>query len=77
MDGLAFRDLRQTGITELHEAGCTPRQIAAVSGHSHTTIVQMLDTYAPTRAADARAAFVRLDDYRQSNARLNVSNARR
>jgi integrase len=77
LDGLQFRDLRRTGITELHEAGCTPRQIAAVSGHSHATIVQMLDTYAPTRAADARAAFVRLDDYRESNAESNMSNARR
>jgi integrase len=42
---LQFKDFRRTAITNLAAAGCTVPEIASMSGHSHTSIQKMLDTY--------------------------------
>ena len=35
---LHFHDLRGTAVTLLSEAGCTPQQIATITGHSLKTV---------------------------------------
>ena len=48
---LHFHDLRGTAVTMLSEAGCSPQQIAAITGHSLKTVTVILDRYlARTRA---------------------------
>jgi integrase len=42
---LHFHDLRGTTITLLAEAGCTPQQIATITGHSLKTVHQILERY--------------------------------
>jgi integrase len=42
---LHFHDLRGTSITMLSEAGCTPQQIAPITGHSIKTITVIIDRY--------------------------------
>jgi integrase len=42
---LHFHDLRGTTVTLLSEAGCTPQQIATVTGHSLSTVSQILERY--------------------------------
>jgi integrase len=44
---LQARDLRRTAVCMLDDAGCSPSQIASVTGHSETSIVQMLTVYRP------------------------------
>jgi integrase len=59
--GLRFQDLRRTSIVRLGEAGCTPIEIAAVSGHSLETVSQILEVYLPRNSAMASAAIVKLE----------------
>ena len=48
---LHFHDLRGTAVTMLSEAGCSPQQIAAITGHSLKTVTVILERYlARTRA---------------------------
>lgn len=42
---LHFHDLRGTAITMLSEAGATPQEIAAITGHSLRNVSQILDKY--------------------------------
>lgn len=42
---LHFHDLRGTTVTLLSEAGCTPQQVATITGHSLKTVHQILDRY--------------------------------
>jgi len=42
---LHFHDLRGTAVTMLAESGCTPPQIAAITGHSLRTVSSILDRY--------------------------------
>ena len=42
---LHFHDLRGTAITKLSEAGCTPQEIASISGHSLEYIGNILSKY--------------------------------
>ena len=42
---LHFHDLRGTTVTLLSEAGCTPQQVAAITGHSLKTVHQILERY--------------------------------
>jgi integrase len=42
---LHFHDLRGTTVTLLSEAGCTPQQIATITGHSLKTVFQILERY--------------------------------
>jgi integrase len=42
---LHFHDLRGTTVTLLSEAGCTPQQVATITGHSLNTVHQILERY--------------------------------
>jgi DNA-binding CsgD family transcriptional regulator len=42
---LHFHDLRGTTVTLLSVAGCTPQQIATITGHSLRTVNQILERY--------------------------------
>jgi integrase len=58
LSDLHFHDLRGTAITMLSEAGCTPQQIAPITGHSLKTIAVILDRYlARTRGLADQAIF--------------------
>ena len=53
-----FHDLRGTAVTLLSEAGCTPQQIATITGHSLKTVHQILERYlARTRGLAEQAIF--------------------
>ena len=55
---LHFHDLRGTAVTLLSEAGCTPQQIATITGHSLKTVHQILERYlARTRGLAEQAIF--------------------
>lgn len=52
-----FRDLRDTGVTRLADAGCTVPEICAMTGHSLDTVTQILAHYlAQTETQAASAA---------------------
>jgi integrase len=53
---LHFHDLRGTAVTLLSESGCTPQQIATITGHSLKTVYRILERYlARTRALAEQA----------------------
>jgi integrase len=55
---LHFHDLRGTAVTLLSEAGCTPQQIATITGHSLKTVHLILERYlARTRGLAEQAIF--------------------
>jgi integrase len=55
---LHFHDLRGTAVTMLSEAGCTPQQVATITGHSLRTVSTILDRYlARTRGLAEQAIF--------------------
>ena len=51
---LQFMYLRHTAVTRLAEAGCTPQDIAGVTGHSLQAIDQIIDIYLVRTAKLAR-----------------------
>lgn len=55
---LHFHDLRGTAVTLLSEAGCTPQQIATITGHSLKNVHKILERYlARTRGLAEQAIF--------------------
>jgi integrase len=55
---LHFHDLRGTAVTLLSESGCTPQQIATITGHSLKTVYRILERYlARTRGLAEQAIF--------------------
>src|SRR5947208_12096146 len=55
---LHYHDLRGTAVTLLSEAGCTPQQIATITGHSLKTVYRILERYlARTRGLAEQAIF--------------------
>jgi integrase len=55
---LHFHDLRGTAVTLLSEAGCTPQQVATITGHSLKTVYRILERYlARTRGLAEQAIF--------------------
>jgi integrase len=56
--GLHFHDLRGTAVTMLSEAGCTPQQIATITGHSLVSVTTILDKYLARTRALAEQAIV-------------------
>ena len=55
---LHYHDLRGTAVTLLSEAGCTPQQIATITGHSLKTVHWILERYlARTRGLAEQAIF--------------------
>jgi len=55
---LHFHDLRGTTVTLLSESGCTPQQIATITGHSLKSVHRILERYlARTRGLAEQAIF--------------------
>ena len=65
IEGLQFRDLRRTAMVRLAEAGATPIQISAISGHSIDRTERILEVYIPRNRQMAKAAVVLLDQHRK------------
>lgn len=61
IEGLHFHDLRGTAITRLSEAGCTPQEIATISGHSLQSVSHILDAYSARTLTLARSAVDKLE----------------
>lgn len=61
IDDLHFHDLRGTAITMLSEAGCTPQEIAAITGHSLRNVSAILDKYLARTRALAENAIAKLE----------------
>ena len=61
IEGLHFHDLRGTAVTMLSEAGCTPQEIAAITGHSLRHVSQILDRYLARTRELAENAICKLD----------------
>jgi integrase len=58
---LHFHDLRGTAITMLAEAGCTPFEIAAITGHTFKHVTHILETYLSRTRHLADAAIIKLE----------------
>lgn len=63
---LRFNDLRGTAVTMLAEAGCTPSEMAAITGHSLKTASIILDRYQARTAHLADSAIARLENARRT-----------
>jgi integrase len=63
-DDLWFEDLRRTAVVQLAEAGLTESEIAAFTGHSPTSVAQMMKIYRPTNIKMAEHGMVKLLKYR-------------
>lgn len=59
--GKTFHDLRGTAVTRLAEAGCSPAEIATITGHSMKDIGAMLDRYMKRTGKLAFAAIAKLE----------------
>lgn len=59
--GLTFHDLRGTAVTRLSEAGCTPQEIATITGHSLRDVAAILDKYCARTKTIAVAAIAKLE----------------
>ena len=44
-EDLGFHDLRGTAVTMMSEAGCTPREIATITGHTLPSVTRILQVY--------------------------------
>lgn len=62
---LQFIDLRRTAVVHLGRAGATVPEIAALTGHSETTVHELLRVYLPRDRAVADAAITKLEAYRE------------
>ena len=63
-----FKDTRDTAVTNLAEAGCTPFEIAGITGHSLRTVDDILKHYfAPTRTV-ADNAMAKLEAHHRAAA---------
>ncbi|MCJ2112928.1 tyrosine-type recombinase/integrase [Methylobacterium sp. E-025] len=60
-DDLHFHDLRGTAVTMLSEAGCTPQEIATITGHTLASVNKILEVYLARTKALAQSAIVKLD----------------
>lgn len=55
-EDLQARDLRRTAMIRMSEAGATPQEVAAVSGHTIDETMAILEVYIPRTAEMARSA---------------------
>ena len=60
LNELQFRDLRRTAAVRLSEAGATPQEVAAITGHTIDQTTKILETYIPRTQAMADAAIAKL-----------------
>lgn len=63
-ENLQRRDLRRTAVTRLYEAGCTMRQVAAITGHTEKSVATIIETYTVTTYPMAQEAIRKLEEYR-------------
>jgi integrase len=61
IEGLTFHDLRGTAVTRLSEAGCTPQEIATITGHSLGEVQVIIDKYLARTEKLAVAAIAKLE----------------
>jgi len=59
---LHFHDLRGTTITLLSEAGCTPQQIATITGHTLNTVHKILERYLARTQGLAEQAIINFEN---------------
>jgi integrase len=60
---LHFHDLRGTAVTMLSEAGCSPQEIATITGHSLATAQRILDVYLARTRALADSAILKFEQH--------------
>ncbi|UYO49656.1 tyrosine-type recombinase/integrase [Rhodopseudomonas palustris] len=60
--GLHFHDLRGTAVTMLSEAGCTPQEIATITGHSLKRIHEILELYLARTRTLAEGAIAKFEN---------------
>jgi hypothetical protein len=63
--GLLFMDLRRTAVVHLARAGCSVPEIAAITGHSVSRTVSILEVYLPRDSEMAAAAIAKLEAWRR------------
>jgi integrase len=64
-EGLQRRDLRRTTVTRLYEVNCSKEQIRDITGHSLTTINQMLEVYSVRTGLAGASAIEKLEKRRK------------
>ncbi|KQP50802.1 tyrosine-type recombinase/integrase [Methylobacterium sp. Leaf108] len=65
-EDLHFHDLRGTAVTMLSEAGCTPQEIATITGHTLASVNKILEVYLARTRALAQSAIIKLDAHRRN-----------
>ena len=68
---LHFHDLRGTAVTLLSEAGCTPQQIATITGHSLKTVHRILERISRGRAGWPNKRSSTLRTHREQSLQTN------
>lgn len=63
---LHFHDLRGTAVTMLSEAGCTPQEVATITGHTIASVNRILEVYLARTRDLARSAIVKLNAHRRN-----------
>ena len=76
VDNLTFNDLRGTAVTMLSEAGCTPQEIAKITGHTLKSAGQILERYLARTRHLAEAAILKLENARATKVTTKVTTAR-
>lgn len=71
MARLTFMQLRHTAVTRLGEAGCTPQEIAAITGHTLKSCEVILNTYNIRTRQMASNAMRRRNNQSTTNQREN------
>jgi integrase len=56
-----FHDIRGTAVTRLSEAGCTPQEIASITGHTLRSVTAILEKYLARTDKLAVAAIAKLE----------------
>lgn len=67
-----FMHLRHSAVLNLEIAGCTPGQIAAITGHSLKTVMTILETYRTRSTEVADTAIMRLESYRKTKLQTKI-----
>lgn len=76
VDGKRFQDLRGTTVTALADAGCTPIQIASITGHSIRSVESILEHYVARTRAQADAAILMLENAKRTKLQTKTANCR-
>jgi integrase len=61
IDNVLMKDCRDTAVARLAEAGCTPFEIASITGHSLKTVTTILRHYFTPTASIADNAIDKLN----------------